>query len=151
MDENRLRFGVGVLVVAAVAVSIILTFLFGAFPALLSSDVQLTAEFDSAPGVSANTRVLRDGVKIGRVSEIKLRKDGGVQITMEIEREYVPTPAYIPRISMGSFVTGDANLEFVLRDDRELLGFLDGQAGTPPDGRLDPEERKLISFDRQRR
>lgn len=146
MDENRLRFGVGVLVVAAVAVAIILTFLFGAFPTMLSNDLQLTAVFDSAPGVSSNTRVLRDGVKVGRVSSIKLLPEGGVQITMEIERRYAPTPAYVPRISMGSFVTGDANLEFVRRSEDELVELLDGQAGNPPDGQLDPEERRLISL-----
>ncbi|QDS96331.1 mce related protein [Roseimaritima multifibrata] len=145
MDENRLRFGVGVLVVASVAVFIILMFLFGAFPALLSSDVQVTAIFDSAPGVSANTPVLRDGVKIGRVSDIKLMLDGGVELTMEIESKYAPTPAYIPRISMGSFVTGDANLEFVRRSQHELISLLDGQAGTPPNRLLEPAERKLIS------
>ncbi len=145
MEENRLRFGVGVLVVAAVGVFILLTFLFGAFPALLSNDLLLTARFDSAPGVSANTPVLRDGVKIGRVSSIELEPEGGVQLTMEIDAQYAPTNAYIPRISMGSFVTGDANLEFVQRTDQELLMLLDGQAGTPPDGRLDPQERQLIS------
>ncbi|QEG42545.1 MlaD family protein [Roseimaritima ulvae] len=146
MEENRLRFGVGVLVVASVGVFILLTFLFGAFPALLSDDLVLTAQFDSAPGVSANTPVLRDGVKIGRVSSIDLKPDGGVQLTMEIDAKYAPTNAYIPRISMGSFVTGDANLEFVRRNQKELLMQLDGQAGTPPDGQLDPQERQLISL-----
>ncbi|WP_153557931.1 MlaD family protein [Roseimaritima sediminicola] len=145
MDENRLRFGVGVLVVAAVGVFIILTFLFGAFPALLTNNLEITADFASAPGVSANTPVLRDGVKIGRVSSIRLRPEGGVQITMEIDAEHAPTNAYIPRISLGSFVTGDANLEFVRRTEQELLDQLDGQAGTPPDGQLDDAERQLIN------
>jgi len=64
---------------------------------------------------------------------------------MEIEAKYAPTPAYVPRISTGSFVTGDANLEFVRRTEGELLELLDGQAGAPPNKQLEPEERKLTS------
>ena len=37
MDENRLRFGVGVLVISAIGIGIILTFLFGAFPSVLAA------------------------------------------------------------------------------------------------------------------
>ena len=36
MDENRLRFGVGVLVISAIGIGIILTFLFGAFQVFCS-------------------------------------------------------------------------------------------------------------------
>ncbi|EMI23050.1 Mammalian cell entry related domain protein [Rhodopirellula maiorica SM1] len=72
MDDNKLRFGVGVLVVSAIGIGIILTFLFGAFPNVLNQDYTLLVEFPSAEGVSPNTPVLRDGVRIGRVDEISL-------------------------------------------------------------------------------
>jgi len=142
MEENRFRFGVGVLVVAAVGVFVILTFLFGAFPSLLTRDHTLIARFDEAPGISTNTAVLRDGVKIGRVSDIRLVEDG-VRITMEIEPDKMPSRQYVPRVSTGSFVTGEANLEFVRLDDEALLDVLDGLAGSPKNSLLDPAERKL--------
>lgn len=145
MDENRLKFGVGVLVVASVAVTIILTFLFGAIPSLLTRHIHVTATFDATPGVSTNTRVLRDGVRIGRVSDVRLLPDGGVQLTMLIEPRYSPTPAYVPRITMGSIITGDASIEFVRRSEEELIRMFDGQAGSPPNQMLDPEELKLIT------
>ena len=52
MDENRLRFGVGVLVISAIGIGIILTFLFGAFPSVSrgpgipshGADVRITKE-----------------------------------------------------------------------------------------------------------
>ena len=55
MDENRLRFGVGVLVISAIGIGIILTFLFGAFPSVLQRDYSLSVVFDSAEGIGANT------------------------------------------------------------------------------------------------
>ena len=55
MDENKLRFGVGVLVISAIGIGIILTFLFGAFPSVLNRDYTLPLFFHR-PRVSAPTR-----------------------------------------------------------------------------------------------
>ncbi|QDT13232.1 MlaD family protein [Planctomycetes bacterium K23_9] len=123
MDDNKLRFGVGVLVIAAIGIGIILTFLFGAFPAVLSDEYQVTVRFDSAAGVSTNTKVLRDGVEIGRVTNVKLVEDdseGGVQLQLAIDGTYRLSHEYIPRIGIGSVITGDAKLEFVKGDARTL-------------------------------
>ena len=70
MDEKKLRFGVGVLVISAVLIGIVLTFLFGAFPSILQSEYTLNVVFPSAEGIGASTPVVRDGVRIGRVSNI---------------------------------------------------------------------------------
>ena len=116
-----------------------LTFLFGAFPSVLQRDYTLLVVFPSAEGIGANSPVVRDGVRIGRVSSIKLRKEGGVLVTLSMDTTQELTRAYIPRISAGNFVTGDAKLEFVrgteskltsiFGDDRETLkvSFTDGE------------------------
>ena len=85
MDENRLKFGVGVLVISAIGIGIILTFLFGAFPSVLNRDYTLSVVFPSAEGIGANSPVVRDGVRIGRVSDIKLRDEGGVLVTLAMD------------------------------------------------------------------
>lgn len=144
MDENRFRFGVGVLVVSSVGIAIILTFLFGAFPALLSSDYEVTVQFPSAPGVSPNTPVLRDGVRIGQVRDVRLLREGGVDLTLAIGEDYRMSRAYVPRISSGSLITGDAVIEFVQATDEELIRYFDGQAGTPPNGQWEPAEAELL-------
>ena len=113
MDENRLRFGVGVLVISAIGIGIILTFLFGAFPSVLQRDYSLSVVFGSAEGIGANTPVVRDGVRIGRVSSISLRDQGGVLVTLAMDATKQVSHSYIPRIGTGNFVTGDATLEFV--------------------------------------
>ena len=125
MDENRLRFGVGVLVISAIGIGIILTFLFGAFPSVLQRDYSLSVVFDSAEGIGANTPVVRDGVRIGRVSSISLRDQGGVLVTLAMDATKQVSHAYIPRIGTGNFVTGDAQLEFVLGKPAKLRSLWD--------------------------
>ncbi len=149
MDDAKLRFGVGVLVLSAVGVGVILTFLFGAFPAFLARNYMLTVDIDSAAGVSPNTPVLRDGVRIGRVTDIKLKPEGGVQLTLAIDANRQLTRTYVPRIGTGSFITGDAKIEFQKDLDAALVN-LDGQAPfgqerTLENNRWDPAEELLAS------
>jgi len=120
MEENKLKFGVGVLVVSAIGIGIILIFLFGAFPSVLNRDYTLTAVFPSAEGIGVNTPVLRDGVRIGRVAGIDLREAGGVLVTMAMDSQYELPHRYIPQIGSGNLVTGDSKLEFVLADETKL-------------------------------
>ena len=120
MDENKLRFGVGVLVIAAIGVGIILTFLFGAFPAVLNREYELVVKFPSAEGISVNTPVLRDGYRIGRVSDIQLLPEDGVQVILAMDENQTFSHKYIPQIGRGSLITGDSKLEFIKADERRL-------------------------------
>ena len=120
MDENKLRFGVGVLVISAIGIGIILTFLFGAFPSVLHQDYMMTVVFPSAAGINADSPVMRDGVKIGRVNDIDLLEEGGVLVSISLDEEQKLTHRYIPEIGSGSFVTGDADLEFVRASERQI-------------------------------
>ncbi|WP_372719195.1 MlaD family protein [Novipirellula sp.] len=127
MDDNKLRFGVGVLVVSSIGIGIILTFLFGAFPNVLNQDYTLLVEFPSAEGVSPNTPVLRDGVRIGRVDEISLIPKGGVLVTLAMDSSKPIDHHYIPTIGNSSLVTGDAAIEFVRATEQELEKELGGK------------------------
>ncbi len=82
---------------------------------------------DSAAGVSENTPVLRDGVRIGRVTKIELKPEGGVRLSLAIDADRQLTRNYVPRTVSGSLITGDAKLEFQ-KDDLAALANLDGQA-----------------------
>lgn len=149
MDDTKLRFGVGVLVLSAIGVGIILTFLFGAFPAVLARTYTLTVDMDSAAGVSQNTPVLRDGVRIGRVTRIDLKPEGGVRLMLAIDADRELTRSYVPRTISGSLITGDAKLEFQ-KDAAAALKNLDGQApigenAVPKNDRWDAPEETLAS------
>ena len=149
MDDTKLRFGVGVLVLSAVGVGVILTFLFGAFPAVLARSYSMTVDMESAAGVSPNTPVLRDGVRIGRVTNIELKPEGGVLLRLSIDADRQLTRHYVPRTITGSLITGDAKLEFQ-KDLNAALLNLDGQAPVgetpvPANGRWDAPEETLAN------
>jgi phospholipid/cholesterol/gamma-HCH transport system substrate-binding protein len=162
MDENKLRFGVGVLVISAIGIGIILIFLFGAFPSVLQRDYTLSVVFPSAEGISVNTPVIRDGVRIGRVASIDLREEGGVLVTLSMDLSQPVTHNYLPRIGSGNFVTGDANLEFVRTDpealsavfgeDREIINkpYTDGEFldyGTKAESIFEMQNDLQVTFD----
>jgi len=149
MEDSKLRFGVGVLVLSAIGVGVILTFLFGAFPAAFARTYALTIDMDSAAGVSQNTPVLRDGVRIGRVTRIELKPEGGVRLMLSIDADRQLTRNYVPRTISGSLITGDAKLEFQ-KDALAALNNLDGQAPVgqapiPKNNRWDAPEEVLAS------
>lgn len=146
MDDNRLRFGVGVLVVASLGIAVILTFFFGAYPNLFTSRYTLRVRFPAAPGVGNETPVLKNGVQIGRVTEIRLLNplsdngSDGVLITMEIEDKYPLFGTDIPRVTSGSLITGAAQIEFVTATPARLVQLYDGSTGEPRNQQLDPAE-----------
>ncbi|MFK8110968.1 MAG: MlaD family protein [Rubripirellula sp.] len=120
MDDNKLRFGVGVLVISAIGIGIILVFLFGAFPAVLNQDYTMSVVFPSAEGIGPNTPVMRDGVRIGRVAKINLRDEGGVLVILAMNSDKPLTHRYVPQIGTGNLVSGDSKLEFVKRSVQQL-------------------------------
>ncbi|MFG0264293.1 MAG: MlaD family protein [Rhodopirellula sp. JB055] len=128
MDDSKLRFGVGVLVIAAIGIAVILTFLFGAFPAILNREYTLMVYFPSADGINVNAPVYRDGVKIGRVDDIQLQEKGGVILTLSMDESVRMTHEYIPQIGIGSLITGDSKLEFRKADRRELSDYFENDS-----------------------
>ena len=112
MDDRKLEFGVGVLVLAAIGVSVILTFIFGAFPVLLRKEYAITAKFPSVAGINVDTPVMKNGVRIGRVKDIQLvndNLDGGVHLVMMISERFP--------LKQGEGLAGMALLQVIGRVD----------------------------------
>lgn len=138
MNERVIQFRIGVVVVAAVLITGILVFLFGEGRNVFQRQFTVTIRFPEAPNVSVDTPVRKSGIRIGRVSEVELLDDGGVDLTLRIDRNRTLRNNEICRIGTGSLVTGDAILEFVLATDAQLI-----QAGFDKNDnrRIDDEER----------
>lgn len=113
MDERALRFRVGVVVIAAAMITIILITLLGAWPNPFKKRYTLHIVFPEAPGVAVDTPVRKNGIQIGRVSDVELRDQGGVLLTLKVDAMYRLRENEVCRISTGSLITGDAILEFV--------------------------------------
>ena len=137
MDERVLRFRVGVVVVAAVIITIILVMLFGAWPTVLQRQYELHVKFPEAPGIMVDTPVRKSGVLIGRVSSVELLDEGGVLVSANIYDRYKLRQNETCRIGAGSLI-GDAILEFVPSSEAELLARFDADGN----GVLEPDEEK---------
>ena len=49
----------------------------------------------------------------------------------------------MPRVTSGSLITGDAQIEFVRATKPQMVSMFDGQAGTARNNALEPEEEEL--------
>jgi phospholipid/cholesterol/gamma-HCH transport system substrate-binding protein len=117
MDEQKLRFRVGVVVLAAAMITGILIALLGAWPNPFRRRYTVHVEFPRAPGVTVDTPIRKSGIEIGRVSDVELLDNGQVLVSQKIYSDYRLTTNEVCRISTGSLVTGDAILEWVRIQD----------------------------------
>src|SRR5688500_10818822 len=81
MDQRIAQFRVGVMVLATLCITVILVLLFGQMPTMMNKNYTVVIHCLNAPGVTADTPVLKSGIPIGRVSNVAFAKEGGVLIT----------------------------------------------------------------------
>jgi phospholipid/cholesterol/gamma-HCH transport system substrate-binding protein len=129
-------------VLASAIIGVLLIAFFGAVPKFWMERYRFTVNFPSAPNVGVDTPVRKNGVHIGRVAKVELRKQrgGGVDLLLEIDGDYELLVGEVPRIKTGSLISGDSIIEFVEPDTKELLTRFDGFSGSPKDGVLDERE-----------
>ncbi len=132
MDERVIQFRVGVVVLASAIVAAILVMLVGAVPNPLQPKYTLYVGFPTAPGVSVDTPIRKDGVLIGRVSNVKLLDGGGVVVTLKIDGQYKLQSSDVVRIANAS-ILGDAIIEFV------PSGKIDPTSAVMQDGDFRPD------------
>jgi phospholipid/cholesterol/gamma-HCH transport system substrate-binding protein len=144
MDEQKLRFRVGVVVVTAALIMMFLITLLGAWPNPFTPRYTLHILFPAAPGVTIDTPVRKSGIEIGRVSDMQLRESGEVLLTLKLSSQYPLRYNEECRIATGSLVTGDAVLEFVPAPkitNKELIP--DGEYLT--NGRVESDPFEIIA------
>ncbi|HAA69579.1 MAG TPA: hypothetical protein DCE55_10595 [Planctomycetaceae bacterium] len=157
MDERTLQIRVGVVVLAAVAITGILVILFGESQSVIRAwqgdDIVVYIEFAEAPGVTRDTPVRKSGVLIGRVVDVTLNEENGtVDVELTLFSKYTIYKDEVCRIGTNSLVTGDAVLEFIKATEAELI---DRGYDKNKNERIDePEQRAahvaLVSGEHQR-
>lgn len=146
MDEQRYRFGVGVLVIASIVVGVILIMFFGAAPNFMARHYQVTVNFPAAPGVASDTPVRKNGVNIGRVKDVNLLPDdAGVDLILELDSNRKVRQGELCRVGTGSLITGDAVVQFVPPTSQSLIERFDGRDGQAPDGQLSDVEKEVAA------
>jgi len=116
MNEKLIAFRVGVVVLAAAVLAIGLIGIFGGGKGVFQRRYSVFLSFQSAPNVTVDTPVRKNGVLIGRVSNVEL-KDNGVVLTARIDAHRTLREDEICRIKTASLL-GDAVVEFVPPSER---------------------------------
>jgi len=106
MDERRMQFWVGVVFLATFLIAGILLVTFGNLPTFVGRTYKLEVLFDHAGGVAKDTPVLKSGIRIGWVEDVKLvDEDARVLITLRIQAQrkiYQHEECYITRDLLGN-------------------------------------------------
>ncbi|MGA2032293.1 MAG: MlaD family protein, partial [Thermoguttaceae bacterium] len=113
MNERSMQFRVGMLVFATLLITGILALSFRELPPLLEGHYTVHVRFTAAPGVAPDTPVRKNGLPIGRVTDVQFTdNDRAVLVTAEI---YANRQLYRNDICLisSSLLGGDATLDFV--------------------------------------
>src|SRR4051794_19128612 len=89
MNDQSIRFRLGVFVLASLLLFAVLITLFGGRPTLFKTTKPFIIVFANASGLSTGSPVRKSGVKIGEVATVELDDaTGKVNVGIEIENQY---------------------------------------------------------------
>ena len=115
MNEQTLRFRIGVFILASLLLLAVLITLFGSFPRLFTPSQEYTILFKDVPGLDVGTPVRLSGVRIGEVKSIDLDDEtGAVRVQIRIYRKYILRHNQDPTLVHG-LLGGDTAIDFVPR------------------------------------
>jgi phospholipid/cholesterol/gamma-HCH transport system substrate-binding protein len=121
MDERVMQFRVGVMFLATFLIVGILLAMFGKLPSMVGRTYDVQIRFQDAAGVTKDTPVRKNGILIGRVSDVRLiEKDAAVLVTAKIHAGfgiYKNEDCYITR----NLLSGDSSLTFVADPGKQEL------------------------------
>ena len=116
MNERLMQFRVGVVILATVLITAILT-QFVSTNRLIQNTYSVEVRFDKVPGVSEGTPVRKNGIHIGKVSDVRFADDDrAVIVTVSIENRYHLYKDEVCRAT-SPLLMGDASLDFVRSTD----------------------------------
>jgi phospholipid/cholesterol/gamma-HCH transport system substrate-binding protein len=115
VNEQVVRFRIGVMVLAAGVVTVILLIMFGETRGLFQSTYTIKIAFSEAPGVSQGSPIRRSGIVVGKVVDVEPMDEGGVLVTAEIQERMKLRHNEVCRISAN--LLGDSMLNFVRVQD----------------------------------
>lgn len=145
MNERHLRFRVGMFVLIAMLILMILIVLTSEFE-FLGSQYDVVLKPSSAPGVTRNTPVRKNGILIGRVRDVAT-EDDHVVLVLGINEDEMIYSNEIASIGAESFL-GDAGIEILpLPRDQRGQRISDGQAMSRVSVKRNPMEIVDLALD----
>jgi phospholipid/cholesterol/gamma-HCH transport system substrate-binding protein len=124
MNEQTMRFRLGIFVLGALLLLAVLITLFGGFPNLFRRYDRYIILFDDATGIAPGTPVRRSGVRIGEVEKVELDDaTGKVRVGIKVDSRHTLRKDDQPVLTRG-LIGGDTSIDFVRRPPA---------AGQPPE------------------
>jgi phospholipid/cholesterol/gamma-HCH transport system substrate-binding protein len=129
MNDQAVRFRLGIFVLSALILLAVLIMLFGGWGRVFQHYNEYTIVFDNAAGVAAGTPVRRSGVKIGEVQSVELdSKTGEVRVRIKVASDYVVRKNDVATITRN--LLGDTSIDFVPNNDQ--VNLMPGEGGEQP-------------------
>lgn len=133
--KSRL-FRVGIFALAGFLILSIGIFVIGDRRNLFSNTFRLTANFENVEGLLSGAAVVVNGIRVGSVSDVRLRIDttSYVQVDMVVEEEYKPMIRITSVAAVSQLgIVGDKQIE-IITDDFSAPVVADGDviAAAPP-------------------
>jgi phospholipid/cholesterol/gamma-HCH transport system substrate-binding protein len=145
LKEQQLQFRVGMFVILTCIAAGVMIFQFGKLQSYWQPRYALAIHFETAPGVYPSTPVRRNGISIGKVSEIRFDDErGGVIVVVEIRNEVRLRQDAKPRL-VRTFL-GDSSIEFSPGKSQQFLSggiMLKGELPSDPMQIVNRMEEKM--------
>ena len=121
MNDQAMKFRLGVFALGAAILLAVLIILFGRFPVLFSRPLEYVVTFSEAPGVEPGTAVRKSGVRIGEVQSVDLDPDtGAVTVRIVVDRKYQLRKG--DKATIGkNLILNDATINFSTQELRRSL------------------------------
>lgn len=121
MNDQAIRFRVGVFVLSALLLLAVLITLFGGVPSYFKPSTSYSIIFANALGVAPGTPVRRSGVKIGEVRKVELENESGkVDVTISVEAGYILRKGDKATLVQG-LLGGDTAIAFLPPAEVEVI------------------------------
>jgi phospholipid/cholesterol/gamma-HCH transport system substrate-binding protein len=120
MNERAMQFRVGLVVVVTLGIATVMVLLFARPSAVFEDCLTVYVDTPQAPGVSKSSPVRKNGILVGRVTDVQL-VDRGARITVGLQKRYQDKVRRneVFRIGGGSLI-GDTELTVVPTGDPSL-------------------------------
>jgi len=121
MNEQAMKFRLGIFVLGAGVLLAVLIVLFGDIPDLFRGQQRFVIQFAQAPGIEAGSPVRKSGIRIGEVSSFALDPEtGAVAVSIVVDRKFQLRKGDAPAIGRG--LLGDTTINFVPVGDMKVPG-----------------------------
>lgn len=139
MNDQTLRFRLGIFVLASIILLGIMIVLFGGFPSYFKRTDTYVIVFDDVHGIAPGAPVRRSGVRIGEVRSILLENETGkVNVEIRVDGRYTLRKGDRAAIVQG-LLGGDASVTFLPPADPKKVDNTPIEAGAVIQGETTPD------------